>query len=499
MNASTGDQMARCPFATWRPISGSSGPHVGGPFKIVHHTTEGSTAEGAMTAFAQNRSDPHFTVDASNIFQHIDTTEGARALHNDPGGVQTNRDSAIQIELVGFAHLPKDSAALTNLARLCRWIEATHGVAKTWPAGLPRPARNGRDPGGHNRNTQIWDGQSGHFGHCHVPENTHWDPGYTEAEVSFIMAADFDGQGRLISPVPALARRAAPARARRDARPTRAPQTTMPDHGIVPTGLTVYVRDLRLPAADAMPGAERVRAVPGVAATAARRRRSASAQLAPAADAKVDVGSLLSFVEDVGEQDKSDVLYSVQLAQRGASGAFDRFTESQSWYRKYIEILENLGWATEQMAFSRFDQREGELRMDQAALAIITAIATQNQLAVLRESVAALAKLADDDGTIRLFDFHSSMQGSGNFQLGAVQRAANGALSMALGAFYFRSVDDRRRFLFFKWGSKDVNFWTAAQRMTLNTDFYARRRADVLARLEADAPKFIADLRLGGR
>ncbi|EHK67647.1 hypothetical protein KYC_04137, partial [Achromobacter arsenitoxydans SY8] len=33
--------MARCPFATWRPISGSSGPHLGGPFKIVHHTTEG--------------------------------------------------------------------------------------------------------------------------------------------------------------------------------------------------------------------------------------------------------------------------------------------------------------------------------------------------------------------------------------------------------------------------------------------------------------------------
>jgi len=35
--------------------------------------------------------------------------------------------------------------------------------------------------------------------------------------------------------------------------------------------------------------------------------------------------------------------------------------------------------------------------------------------------------------------------------------------------------------------------------MTLNTDFYARRRADVLARLEADAPQYIADLRLGAR
>jgi hypothetical protein len=189
----------------------------------------------------------------------------------------------------------------------------------------------------------------------------------------------------------------------------------------------------------------------------------------------------------------------VQLAQRGASGAFDRFTETQAWYGKYVEILENLGWASEQMAFSRFDQHEGEFRMDQAALAIITAIATQNQLAVLQESVAALSKLAEGDGTIRLFDFHASAQGSGNFQLGAVQRSANGALTMALGAFYFRSIDERRRFLFFKWGAQQVHFWTAAQRMTLNGEFYARRRADVLAKLEADAAQYIAGLQLGGR
>ena len=136
----------------------------------------------------------------------------------------------------------------------------------------------------------------------------------------------------------------------------------------------------------------------------------------------------MSFVEGVSEQEKNDVLYSIQLAQRGASGTYDRFTQTQFWYQKYVEILENLGWATEQFAFTRFDQTEGEFRMDQAALAIITAIATQNQLAVLQESVAALSKLAEDDGTIQLFDFHSSMEGSGNFQLGAVQRTPNGAL-----------------------------------------------------------------------
>lgn len=99
--------MARCPFAVWMEISGSSGSYTSGPFKIVHHTTEGSSAEGAFGAFRANRSDPHFTVDSSKIYQHINTGKAARALRNAAGGVQTNRDSAIQIEVVGFAHRRK--------------------------------------------------------------------------------------------------------------------------------------------------------------------------------------------------------------------------------------------------------------------------------------------------------------------------------------------------------------------------------------------------------
>ena len=84
--------------------------------------------------------------------------------------------------------------------------------------------------------------------------------------------------------------------------------------------------------------------------------------------------------------------------------------------------------------------------------AVTAAVATQNQLAVLNESIQALERLPEDDGTIRLFDFHTSTAMSGNFQIGAVQRGNNGVPSLALGAFHFRSRDARRRFLFFAWG-----------------------------------------------
>src|SRR5262245_5953026 len=182
--------MAKCPFAEQVPLSGSSGSYTGGPFKIVHHTTEGSSARGAFDAFRAHHSDPHFTVDENKIYQHIDTGVAARALRNAPGGVETNKDSAVQIEVVGFAHRPKSKATLRNVARLCRWIEQTHGVSAVWPNGPPKPAKNGQDPGGHNRDPRVWDSRSGHYGHSHVPENTHWDPAYTQQEAEFVISFD---------------------------------------------------------------------------------------------------------------------------------------------------------------------------------------------------------------------------------------------------------------------------------------------------------------------
>lgn len=212
------------------------------------------------------------------------------------------------------------------------------------------------------------------------------------------------------------------------------------------------------------------------------------------ASAVVDVGSVISFVDGLNEQEKDDVLYSVQLAQRGASGAYNRISQTESWYGKYLEILENLGWAGEQLAFARYTQAEGELRMDQAALKVIMAVATQNQLTILTESVKALESLADNDGTIKFFDFHCTSQTGGNFQLGAVQKASNNALAMVLGAFHFTSTDARRKFLFFSWGAQSLHFWTAAQRMTLNTAMYAENRAKVQQKLGLKAEEYIAEL-----
>lgn len=178
--------MARCPFADQSHPGTSSGRYLGGPWHIVHHTTEGDTAAGAIATYHARNLWPTFTVAEEVIYQHLDTSIACSALMNLAGGVETNRLSAIQLELVGHAGRAKSPKALKNVARLCRWLEEQHNIPPAWPNGPPRFGSS--DPGGHNRSVANWVSKAGHYGHSQTPENRHWDPGYRPDELAIVMS-----------------------------------------------------------------------------------------------------------------------------------------------------------------------------------------------------------------------------------------------------------------------------------------------------------------------
>lgn len=159
--------------------------------KGVLHTTEG----GNWTSYDEGKKAPHLSVKAIpgkgvEVRQHTPFTSSARALRNLDGGVQTNRDYAFQIELIGTCD-PK------NKGKMFYWPEADDAVLRDLyvkviepmsrglnipllaPAFQAYPASAGARSGSNDvRMTGAqWDIFTGWCGHQHVPENTHGDPG----------------------------------------------------------------------------------------------------------------------------------------------------------------------------------------------------------------------------------------------------------------------------------------------------------------------------------
>lgn len=176
----------------WESVPGNSAGAMNGDGsrKLLLHSTEGFTVEGALGAYRQNNSWPTLTVDCPRrrVVRHLADTVAARSLRNRSGGVETNRDGTIliQIELMGFAGSPETIGSREDLV----WLgtEVVGPLCKRNSIPLTSSVRWAPYPSSYGLNaTQrlspaAWDGYSGVLGHMHAPENDHGDPGAIDIE-----------------------------------------------------------------------------------------------------------------------------------------------------------------------------------------------------------------------------------------------------------------------------------------------------------------------------
>ncbi len=192
--------MATCPFADQSRRYDAAYPmtYSGGAWKALLHGTESPGLPG----YDGGAKAPHFTVvpnkttQTVKVYQHFDTARPSRALRNLSGGVETNRERVIQIEITGTSD-PRAAGAmillsaaprwlLDGLARLMRWIEDAHGIpsVSTPRPWLPYPSSYGATRA--RMTGPEWESFSGWCGHQHAPENAHGDPG--DIDITYLLA-----------------------------------------------------------------------------------------------------------------------------------------------------------------------------------------------------------------------------------------------------------------------------------------------------------------------
>ncbi|MEO3974379.1 peptidoglycan-binding protein LysM [Streptomyces sp. CAU 1734] len=162
------------------------------PGRAVWHSTESGHGDASFKNVAayliKIGAEPHILYDPTTdrLGQFGPLNESARALRND-GLTRTNRTGrvCIQVEVLARAARPFTGywAPGPNFRSLMRAIRSW-GVPDVFPAGVLATSYGAKV----SRSRTTWATKGGHYGHCNVPGNDHWDPGGISRSALFAAA-----------------------------------------------------------------------------------------------------------------------------------------------------------------------------------------------------------------------------------------------------------------------------------------------------------------------
>jgi hypothetical protein len=212
-------------------------------------------------------------------------------------------------------------------------------------------------------------------------------------------------------------------------------------------------------------------------------------------EAYVDAGSMVSFVSNVSEMHRVDSLNSTLLAQLAADKKYDPYNDTDNWYKFYRTVLSNIGWVTENFGFTKYGGGGATITMEKVVLEILGAMASQDQLGVVRKTLDALKSLSDQDGRLVLFESSSTNVNKGDFQIG-IAGESNGLLVLKIGAMNFKADQKKKKFLFFGYNRASMEVFYSSQNMTLNETVHARVRQAIVEKLGSRAETFIDEIEI---
>ncbi len=159
------------PGSTWNVIKNREGlAYVDSArWRVVIHAT-------VTKGLPRYTSPPHITINpiTGQTWQHVPFTKGAYALRRNV--TQTNRQHAIQVEIIDADGDASEWDKSVHLAKLLQWF-LRHFPIKAGPLPVFSTRRCYGTKSICRMTTQAWVNFNSFCGHQHVPDNTHWDPG----------------------------------------------------------------------------------------------------------------------------------------------------------------------------------------------------------------------------------------------------------------------------------------------------------------------------------
>ena len=187
------------------------------------------------------------------------------------------------------------------------------------------------------------------------------------------------------------------------------------------------------------------------------------------------------------------MLNSVLLAQLAANREFPDESQLIDWYKKFVNVLTNLGWVIEAVEFSSFESNGTVFEAENAITSILTAAFGGSFMTVITKTLDAIKGLSDENGKITVFEKNTHSLSKGAFQIG-LAKEENDTVTLQMGTFMLTSRNEIKKILFFKSTIDKTELNYCSRTGTLNEGIYAKIRTQVQDKLGGRIADYITEI-----
>ncbi|KAL6304759.1 hypothetical protein BKA93DRAFT_825635 [Sparassis latifolia] len=200
---------------------------------------------------------------------------------------------------------------------------------------------------------------------------------------------------------------------------------------------------------------------------------------------------LQSFVGKLDPAHKDDVLDSTLLAQLAANQAGG--DDKDKWYKKFKEVLENIGWVVESFSFTEIVNVNTYGSVDKAVIAILDPRLSPEAGEVVKATIYAMKRRVNAEANA-IFQENAWDGQTANFQIGVASASDGDNVRLHIGGFNYAATGAAGNVLFFKFGHCAVKFTCAAQTMVLNEEIYNMVRDRVKEKIRTAIQSYRKDV-----
>lgn len=187
----------------------------------------------------------------------------------------------------------------------------------------------------------------------------------------------------------------------------------------------------------------------------------------------ITVGSQIAeFGTAIAPAQREVVSDCLLLAQLAANKAMASNPDMMAWYRKYVEVLQSIGWIANSMSFERRKVDESEGSINKVVIPLLTSLLGQGAAAasIVVSVLNSLQDMDKDSPWITLFDRASQHASGAKFQLGFIDtdESDDEMITAKVVAFAINAERTITQVLFFKFSRQKAKLSSADGRFGIS-------------------------------